>query len=324
MKSFRTLLILICVSTSLPAQTITQYSVYTAIAKARNTKEQFIVLRSFVKQNQRYFLSVSPQSMITRIIRSDTVKLKSAGWSTIRSQFSSSPYVLALQQTERNSDTLQDAGFKRFRKTQKGIDLTIDLCPSHRPLDRIVFVDMIKELSCEEKPVPVAISITGLWMQKHQSDLEWLDSLERVGDLSILWVNHTFHHVVKNNEPLKLNFMLTPGIDVLSEVLLTEQALLEQQIVPSVFFRFPGLVSDKIVFEKVLALGIIPIGSDAWLAKGQKAKNGTIVLIHANGNEPLGIKDFIELLKNKQEDVRHKNWELFDLRESIVDDESKE
>jgi hypothetical protein len=117
--------------------------------------------------------------------------------------------------------------------------------------------------------------------------------------------------------------MLASGTDINSEVLDTEVALLERNIVPSVFFRFPGLVSDQAVFEKILSFGLIPVGSDAWLAKGQWPKDGSIVLIHANGNEPYGINKFIELLKNEKSAVLSRRWELFDLRESIVKDESK-
>jgi len=77
-------------------------------------------------------------------------------------------------------------------------------------------------------------------------------------------------------------------------------------IVPSVFFRFPGLVSDREIYRKILNLGLIPVGSDAWLAKRQQPSYGSIVLIHANGNEPLGVRDFIDLLKNKRADVLSK------------------
>lgn len=70
----------------------------------------------------------------------------------------------------------------------------------------------------------------------------------------------------------------------------------------------------------MLAYGIIPLGSDAWLAKGQPANSGSIVLIHGNGNEPLGVADFIQLLKKKQKDVQRKQWMMYDLRESIEDE----
>jgi len=43
-------------------------------------------------------------------------------------------------------------------------------------------------------------------------------------------------------------------------------------------------------------------------------------LIHGNGNEPLGVADFIQLLKKKQKDVQRKQWMMYDLRESIEDE----
>jgi hypothetical protein len=43
-------------------------------------------------------------------------------------------------------------------------------------------------------------------------------------------------------------------------------------------------------------------------------------LIHGNGNEPLGIKKFFELLQQEKADIKKKNWLLYDLRESISKD----
>ena len=158
-------------------------------------------------------------------------------------------------------------------------------------------------------------------MNNHTRDLKWLDSLQKVGDLNITWINHTFNHFTSKNVPLKENFILEPGTDINSEVLNLEIALLERNMVPSVFFRFPGLVSDKEILDKIVDFGLIPVVSDAWLAKGQWPKNGSIVLIHANGNEPIGVHDFIELLTKERDSALSRHWELFDLRESVVADE---
>jgi hypothetical protein len=43
-----------------------------------------------------------------------------------------------------------------------------------------------------------------------------------------------------------------PGADVREEILGTELAMIEHEMVPSVFFRFPGRDSDRSVFEEVL------------------------------------------------------------------------
>lgn len=305
------------------AQTISDYRLYCGRAEVKGTSEEVIVLRRFIKDGHTYYLSVSPKTLKTSILNSTSLHLVRASWQEVQSEFRLSAYVRALEQAAKHDLPLQDAGITSFTRSQKGIDLTIDLCPSRRPLDRVVFTDLITELGNVEKPVPLAISITGRWMLAHPIDLIWLDSLQKAGILDITWINHTFNHFVSKNSPLSENFMLEPGTDINSEVFRTEVALLEHGLLPSVFFRFPGLVSDKSVYDKILSFGLIPVGTDAWLAKGQEPGNGSIVLIHANGNEPVGIKDFIELLRQHQQEVLSKKWELFDLRESVIENEKQ-
>lgn len=300
-------------------QRISNYVPFTGWGYNVNNSEEVIILRKFLKDGHNCYFVLYPISLSTKILPADSISVNQESWEKIKARYSSTPYIKALQVDEMHSYSIQDAGFKRFLPSQKGIDLTIDLCPSQRPLDRIVFNDLISEIGVAEKPVPIAVSVTGQWMNKHPEDLDWLDSLAKTGELSIVWINHSYNHYTHKNVPLKNNFMLSPGTDINSEVLLTEITMLEKDIIPSVFFRFPGLVSDREIYNKILELGLIPVGSDAWLAKGQWPNNGSIVLIHANGNELIGVRDFINLLKDKRSDVLSKRWELFDLRESLID-----
>jgi len=320
MKFFNTFSLVILSTASIFGQPISNYVLFTGWGVSKNHSEELIILRKFFKDGHYCYFTLSPKSLNTKILSADSLSINQVSWQTIQSRFFSTPYIQALKLAELHSDTLQDAGFTRFLPSQKGIDLTIDLCPSQRPLDRIVFTDLINEAGKVEKPVPIAVSITGRWIREHPVDLSWLDSLTKTGELSILWINHSYNHHTYKNVPLKRNFMMAPGTDINSEVLLTEIALLQKNIVPSVFFRFPGLVSDHEIYDKILNLGLIPIGSDAWLAKGQWPTDGSIVLIHANGNELIGVRDFINLLKDKRAEVLSKRWELYDLRESLIDD----
>ena len=305
------------------SQNLTNYVPFIGWGICNDKSEEVIILRKFFRENQCYYFTLSPWSLNTEIVKADNIKVVSGYWKTIRSRYAATPYVRALKQAEMVSNNLQDAGFTRFDSSRKGIELTVDLCPSQRPLNRIVFTELIKEMGGVEKPVPLGVSITGLWITKHPDDLRWLDGLVKSGMLSITWINHSYNHYVRKNVPLKKNFLLAPGTDINSEVLNTEIALLQKGITPSLFFRFPGLVSDHEIFEQILNLGLIPIGSDAWLAKGQWPDTGSVVLIHANGNEQVGVHDFINLLKTKRAEVLTYRWELYDLRESLVNEESK-
>ena len=103
----------------------------------------------------------------------------------------------------------------------------------------------------------------------------------------------------------------------------TEKKMLEAGLVPSVFFRFPGLISNPDIFYKITGYGLIPVGSDAWLGKDQWPKKGSIVLVHANGNEPIGISRFKELVEKERKNILNKRWILYDLKESVTENENK-
>jgi hypothetical protein len=283
-------------------------------------KEGVICLRRLKIGDKDFFLTVSPESLRTALIPADSIFVLSEPAGIMKVLFWNSPYYRALKRAAELDFYLQDAGLTRLKSAKNGIDLTVDLCPSRLPLDRIVFTDLIKQIGAREKPVPVAISISGRWLQTHNRDLMWLDSLDRTGYLSITWINHSYNHFTDKKAPLRENFMLSKGTDIVAEVIENEKAMLSQKIIPSVFFRFPGLISERDTYDRILALGLIPVGSDAWLAKGQKPGNGSIVLIHANGNEPLGIKEFIKLLHREEPLVLEGRWELLDLRESLARD----
>jgi hypothetical protein len=294
---------------------ITNYRVY--YGWARNYPQDWLILRRFENRNKDFLLMVNPQTLETKINESSFYQVKPMTLETTRSFFRKTPYEKAISKAEKQSVSIQDAGIERGMPTETGISLTADLCPSHRPLDRRIFTTMFAEFKKVEKPVPIALSVSGIWMLQHPQDLEWLKQLRNDGEIHVTWVNHSYNHRVSKNAPLKQNFLLEPGTDIGYEVLATEQLMLKNGLVPSVFFRFPGLVSDQQLIYKITDFGLIPIGSDAWLAKGQQPRSGSIVLIHGNGNEPVGVEDFIKLLQSKTKQIAKKQWLLYDLRESV-------
>lgn len=285
-------------------------------------KDTAVILREFYLNGNKKYLIVNPTTLATSIIPGDSAAVKSVSWDLIARLLHNSVYVKSLREAEKNSDTVQDAGITHFTKIRRGIDLTIDLCPSKRALDREFFTQLVAELGNVEKPVPLAISITGIWMKEHTDDLAWLKKMVEQKAITVTWINHSYNHRNSETLPLRKNFLLETGTDLSFEILQTEKKMIENGLLPSIFFRFPGLVSDDSIFVRVTDFGLIPIGSDAWLGKGQWPKDGSIVLVHANGNEPLGINRFLTLLREEKEKILNNNWQLFDLRESIEEQET--
>ncbi len=277
-----------------------------------------VVLRRFERGGRRFALVVHPDSLDTEIAPDERFPVGCSSWITVRRALAGTRYEQALADAEANATGLQDAGIVHTMPRGEGVVLTVDLCPSRRPLERSLFEAVIAEFGSEERPVPLAVAMTGVWMEEHPDDLAWL--LDRVGrgDAAITWINHSFSHRFDPGTALTRNFLLEPGTDVETEILRAEAAMLQRGMVPSVFFRFPGLVSDRDLFDRVVSHGLVPVGSDAWLAKGQRPTEGSIVLIHGNGNDPIGVADFLRLLRTERTNIRDRDWLLVDLRRSAV------
>jgi hypothetical protein len=299
-------------------QTVKKYSVCFCACTLANDSRQYVGLRSFEKAGEAFLLVVDAGDLSTHIAARAECRCAPTPLASLRSSLGASPYFAALDSAEKNGRLLQDAGLTHGYLQEKGIDLTADLCPSRHSLDRKFFTDLVDQFGPREKPVPIAIAITGNWMNGHREDLEWLIDMQKKGDLNITWINHSYNHRTYDSLPVQENFLLKKGTNLDVEVLKTEQKMIEAGIIPSVFFRFPGLVSDSIVFKKITRYGLIPVGSDAWLAKNQWPKDGSIVLVHANGNEPYGIRQFFKLIREHRDSINAGTWLLYDLRQSIA------
>lgn len=303
----------------LNSQSILQYHAVLLLSEPKQVNEPpELAIRSFVRDTQLMYLLVNPDSLRTRIAPAHKFRTTPTDWVYLNQHWADKPYIKSLAAARLNDAPLQDAGITHTNNTQTGIALTADLCPSHLPLDRRVLTALIQTSDTTEWPIPIALSVSGLWIQVHKSDLGWLEESVKKGNVAITWTNHTLHHHWDKNLPLSENFLLERGTDLTTEVLGNEELMLENGLLPSCLFRFPGLVSDKMIADQILNWGLIPVGSDAWLAKGQHPQAaGSIVLIHANGNEPLGIDDFLNLLQKEKASLKQGQWRLLDLREEL-------
>ena len=172
----------------------------------------------------------------------------------------------------------------------QSVFLTMDMCPSQK---KGYESDFIAHLTQQNGKTPIAISITSKWIENHEASFK---EIAHNPHLEITWMNHSHSHFYDKTLQDNENFMLHVKTDVKKEVLELEKTLIQRGAMPSVFFRFPGLMFDaKLLKEIKETYFLIPIGSHAWVAKNEKIQNGSIILIHGNKNEPQGI----EMLEEK-------------------------
>ncbi len=279
---------------------ITQYRVMATNCMDRFGKEQ-IQLRTFQRLDQKFSVIVDPQTLETQIVLTRELKCSkvfqsfASDSSHLISSGAHSKYENLLIESARSPFPLENDGLIHSMNGSRGWLITMDLCPSHRPLTRQFFQALEGQRGHET--IPIAITVSGLWLDHHQEDLSWLKDQVDQNRFHITWVNHSNKHPYVPGLPYKDNFLLMKGVDFNDEILTAEIKMIESGLVPSVFFRFPGLVSSqKLITSLARDYGLIALGADAWLAKGEAPKKGSLILIHGNGNEPAGLSKFLNII----------------------------
>lgn len=281
---------------------ITAYMPYYAlyIELQQNKTTRYIIIRKFKYNFTQAYLYIHPDTLRTGILKNPQGTIQKNSLHTIIQQCADTQYAQLYQKALQKSKRIFNAGITHVNTN--GMVVSLDLCPSKRPVDSSFFEKLIA-LNKMSTPLPVTMCISGKWLLTHPEDLKWLQSLASNGKLDITWVNHSFTHFYSRKLTVRKNFMLKEDTNVTREVFQNEICMLEHDIIPSVFFRFPGLISNQKIYEKVMGYGLIPLGADAWLAKGKKPIAGSIILVHANGNEKKGTNILLQLARFRATDI---------------------
>lgn len=267
-----------------------------------NYNQLKIAIRSYDKAQIPHLVLVDPYTLKTQVAQAATTKSILGASKTLPVFISlpptlnNTPYINALQKYVLPPYKLQNYGAAAALYKTNGVFLTIDMCPSTKEFAKSFFEKLLSLRERNQRAIPIAISVSGRWMLQHTAEFAWLKEQFFSDKLDITWVNHSFSHPYVPGRANKDNFLLIHEERFEQEVLQTEKILLENHLVPSVFFRYPGLIANETLIKKLNKLSLIPLGSNAWLAKGQHIKPGAFILVHGNGNEPCGIKIGMSLL----------------------------
>jgi hypothetical protein len=280
-----------------------------------------IAIRRWNEGEAVKYLVVDPETNVTRIL--DASDAGVCAPLAEGSKAATSPYQIAVNHYTKNPSELIDAdhGFKTFspacmKAENRPFAITIDMCPSTHIYESGFYKELAAR-ACDfangtahrrstAPPTPIAISIAGKWIKHHERQLEEIKALEKAGCLDITWVNHSYAHPY--NPELRdhdeLNFFIPYKLkDFVADLMRNEQYLIEHGVAPSIFYRFPGLMSKEDQIHALKNLGLVPLGTSAWITlnggdkqyerygmpKDQKAKPGRVGLFHGNGKMPIDI-----------------------------------
>lgn len=266
---------------------IKQYEIFTKLYQ--ENEALLLVSRRFELAGATFYLTTNTQTLQTKVLSLDASKL-----TPLDERFLQTPF--AKQLNNATASYVKGGATQGIIQNGNAIYLTMDLCPSTKQGYESAFIE---KLTKQNGKTSIAIALSSAWKEHHKKEFE---TLVKNPLLEITWVNHTHTHFYDPKLPERQNFMLHKNTDVKSEILGLEKTLLEEGITPSVFFRFPGLIADeKLMRELRETYFLIPLGANAWIAKNEPIKKGSIILIHGNKNEPQGIammeKKLPEVLK---------------------------
>lgn len=202
-----------------------------------------------------------------------------------------------------NKSALQHGDREQLKKS---VAVTIDLCWSLRRYETGLF-QLLRQSAGKAKIHPV-LFVSGRWLEQHPQEMNELIQLSLEPNIEITWGLHSWDH------PKSGGFMNDyPPEKLREDTLRLESLLLEWGVVPTVYYRFPGLIHDQLRLREILQLDLFPIDCDSWLALVERqdsspfcnqVRNGSIILVHGNGNEPDGIPRLQHWL------AEHPDWEI--------------
>lgn len=141
-----------------------------------------IAIRQYDMADGLYYLVLNPHTYKLNIRDSKSIDLSKT---VPPLHFQGTPYAKALLTYSFPPYRLHNYGIVQGDSASGQFFLTVDLCPSKKPLDRELFNRTIELQQSRDEAVPVAVAISGLWMRRHPQDLEWLRSQMEESKLNI-------------------------------------------------------------------------------------------------------------------------------------------
>lgn len=238
-----------------------------------------LIIREITLSNgSNFFLAINTTTLSSVLLKGPVLKSSNSIYSNA--------LFLTLLHKETNSckafGTLPDS---QPADSKLNVILTTDLCPTKNKYDAL-FYQCLQELNTNKAlNSPFIIFFTGRWLATHYSDL---DAIKKSG-LSFIAGNHTYHHTIITNT-------YSPAL-LTAEITNTEVVMLANSLLPSCFFRFPGLKYRPAHVKELSKIGLIAIDANAWM--GTKVPDWSFLLVHSNGTVSSEVRMFARWLKKK-------------------------
>lgn len=266
------------------------------------TGSRIVVLRTLSFEGEESAVIADDHTFQLHLVSTSELDAKTR--EAVDSELRGFRYLSALEQT-RNSVVchLHPAAIAGTPNASLRPTVTVDMCQSSREWEGGFYEWLVGLGDQAGHPMSVGVVMTGLWAHRHFEQFNQLVSWQREGRLDITWVNHSYHHQLNRDGDGRYWFLTASDVDLTAEVLELETLLLRQGVMFSPLFRFPGLTHDARTLAELNDLGLFALDADGWVAKGEPIADGSVVLLHGNGNEHVGIEMFMDAMRPREAEI---------------------
>jgi hypothetical protein len=142
-----------------------------------------IAIRMYYLDKMPYYLVVNPTTFATETAPAENFRPRKIAGDVSghypMQELLSTPYLRALGKYTSPPYLLQNQGVIHAEKSVNGVFLTADMCPSVKPFEADFFHTLVAISEKNLKPMPIALSITGLWIIGHPNEFNWCGILVR-------------------------------------------------------------------------------------------------------------------------------------------------
>lgn len=209
-------------------------------------------------------------------------------------------YGRIMEKQERDSRPYGSAGEFHAGPSNRYIVLTSDLCPTPKNFDSQFYSNLVSMKNDRRLPLPLVIFISGGWVMRHPAQLE---AVKKSG-IDFIAGNHTYDHQILNRKN-------TNNDAFTAELTNTETVMLEHGILPSQFFRYPGLVYNQERMKILDRFSMIAVNANVWM--GTKLRNWGILLVHSNGCASSEVRVFASFLAKNLKRIRQGDMRFYSI-----------
>jgi len=182
---------------------IQNYQPFLQICETASSQEVILTRKMRSGSHDLAFI-VDPSSLKTQLIEQQC--LQSCRNTSVEELSSQTRYGQMLEESSKAPFLTENDGLNQST-INKGVLLTVDMCPSRKNMDTDFFSAI--ESKAQSQKVSFAVAITDRWISQFPDSFQKLKNMQKNKNIELSWINHSATHPYKKGLKFSENFLFS-------------------------------------------------------------------------------------------------------------------